>query len=429
MKNFSIYQSESTFRIYFLEQTLETWFYFKKGSDSSNWSSTWRIVDYNIPGTSTTLLYRRVRTSTSEMFYRYAIADCNKIPKLIKIYCPQLDESGALTSSSKHLLAILPYRDSKYYNHTASTLTPLKLQPRLSKISFKITDELDRQLDLLTGLASFVHFFADPAVITMSHAACYFSSGDPESLSRYPSNRQNAFRQVLSSSIDSRGEILYASLQSVYIPRGVFNVSPEYTRFNIIYDSNDKKAPNSRTIVIPENFYTQYSFIGRYNINLRREDIELRMRVGRICVYNRGSASVTLVLPPQLAYMLGAVNHISVDDSRVTVPSNDYTLLNHRLKFDVIRVRIIKIMCNILSPSLFGGKHQKILRVVDLDEQDLRDDVEKGCLLTFSSLHTVKVREGIYNEIEISLLDENNSPIIFEDRQVSVEGLISIHKA
>ena len=147
MKNFSIYQSESTFRIYFLEQTLETWFYFKKGSDSSNWSSTWRIVDYNIPGTSTTLLYRRVRTSTSEMFYRYAIADCNKIPKLIKIYCPQLDESGALTSSSKHLLAILPYRDSKYYNHTASTLTPLKLQPRLSKISFKITDELDRQLE------------------------------------------------------------------------------------------------------------------------------------------------------------------------------------------------------------------------------------------------------------------------------------------
>ena len=429
-KTFSVVQKNGNFVLFFPEHAHRRQYFEKRVNNSTVFKrDKIHIKKFMITSLSKTVSYYRLLTSRGGSKNCYNIGDCTHTPRLVKIFCTQLEESRALTSDSRHLLAVVPYKSAKYYNHTAVSSAPLRLRSHLSSICFKLTDENNRQLDLLTGVPSFVHFLADPHNITMSTASCYFSSGNALSVLHYRENSQSAFKQVLSSPIDSRRRHMIAVLHNIYIPHRLFSLSYGHTHITLDYDMKDIQNSvnsNSGIVKIPHGSYTKDTFLEKFNLALSNNQIKIQMYYNRIRLDNTSESSVNILFPPELAYMLGIVNYISPEPVKVHVPSKQTISANHLFKPDAVRSRIAKVTCNILSPSVFAGKHQQILRVLDLEYSESKNDHEKGDLLTFPAPHEVKIREGLYNEIEFELLDENDTRIEFEDRTIPVEGFLSI---
>ena len=124
------------------------------------WSRAWIRKSFKVPGETEASMFVAMHANSSETHFCYDITDFNQTPKLVKIFCNQLDESQALTPGATHLLTVLPYKGVKYFNYTTTSSVPVKLWPRLSDIEFKLTDENNRQLDLVTGLTTFIHSFS-----------------------------------------------------------------------------------------------------------------------------------------------------------------------------------------------------------------------------------------------------------------------------
>ena len=243
----------------------------------------------------------------------------------------------------------------------------------------------------------------------MEHFSVYFDSGNILSLTQYPANKQNSFSQVLSTPLDSRGKKLYASLQSIYIPTGIFNVSQIYTSFKIHYETSESNDLDS---TFPRNMITMFR-LEKPNISRESEEV------------------IKIPDKSYTCYMLGVINHISLKENvELTLKPNSFNTMNNVFKFNIVRTRLVKVVCDCLSSSLFGGKHQQILRVIDLNTsgETAADNkgFNRGTLLTFPSQHMVRVQEGIYSKLSISLRDENDQLIQFSDETLTVEGLISI---
>ena len=429
-KTFSIFQN-CFFMLFFPEHAHKIQYFKKTGSSVFAYKMPTFTKKIRISELFRTVKFVRLYTSTRETSPRfcYNIKDYTLTPRLVKIFCTQLEESQALTSDSCHLMTVVPYKAAKYYNHTAVSSPSLKLRPKLSSICFKLTDENNRQLDLLTGVPSFIHFLAEPRDITMTSVSCYFSSGNALSALHYPENSQSAFHQILSTSIDSRRRRMTAILHNIYIPQRVLTLSPNYTQFALEYDSSDVEnsvSLKSGTVKMPPGSYTQNTFLEKFNIGLSGNQIKMELNHGRIRLINSSQTPVNILFPPELAHMLGVVNYISLKPVKVPLPPLQYITANHVFKSDAVRSRVVKVMCNILSPSVFAGRHQQILRILDIDDTESSSDHEKGVLLTFPAPHEVKIREGIYNKIEFELLDENDTRIEFEDKTIPVEGFLSI---
>ena len=88
---------------------------------------------------------------------------------------------------------------------------------------------------------------------------CHFNSGDSESFKYFPHNKSSHFTQKFSTNLDTRVISHFASLQSIYIPNGVHNISSAYTRFTVsTLDGSDVKE---KSCSIPDGYYTEESFI------------------------------------------------------------------------------------------------------------------------------------------------------------------------
>ena len=97
-------------------------------------------------------------------------------------------------------------------------------------------------------------------------------------------------------------------------------------------------------------------------------------------------------------------------------------------KFSSLTMRYIKVIANILAPSLMGQSYEKIMRVINLSDRNDRQDLraEPGYFVSFPSNHWVKLEANIYSSVTITLTDENNIPLVFTNSSESVEGVFVV---
>ena len=348
-------------------------------------------------------------------------------PKLYKIFCNQVHHSGALTSSSLNLLALLPYSYKEFYKHCTECSTPLTLNTSyVERLEFKLTDEKNKQLNLTTGAPTLIHCKLS-GVQKKMYKLCHFNSGDLESFKYYPYNTSSHFTQKFSTNLDTRVISHFASLQSIYIPNGVHNISSAYTRFTVsTLDGSDVKE---KSCSIPDGYYTEESFIEEFNRNIAYAQIVMILVKKKLQVVTKNTYTVQINLNPQLSYLLGYTNN--VEEGVVTLeikPEIHFFSMMHTYKFSSLTMRYIKVIANILAPSLMGRSYEKIMRVINLsdrnDSQDLR--AEPGYFVTFPSNHWVRLEANIYSSVTITLTDENNIPLVFTNSSESVEGVFVV---
>lgn len=347
------------------------------------------------------------------------------VPKLIKVYCRQVDAEQALTLTSLNLLCILPYERALNYRHEIPSIIRSRLSREILQIDFRITDEKDTLLFLLTGAPSFVHVFLESYRLykKMTTYTCHFNSADETSLKYRPGNSVNDFTQILAFPLDTRNTNLIAALQCIYLPPGMHNVSKTYTSIGV---SNSEESI-ARTYTIPSNFYTEKSFGDAFtSILANTERLVMEYEEKYMTIYNVfGDQDKTMHLNPQTAYMLGAVDYIYNDTVKITIPSSQNKRLAHPMKLGSLQTRMIKIVCDMMSASLIAGSYQPVLRIINLEESTT-PYLGDGIFLSFTSKNPVMLEKGIYDKFNIQILDENDHHVQFNDSQKSVEGLFYI---
>ena len=357
------------------------------------------------------------------------IVDTIKLPtpKLYKIFCSQVHHSGALTSSSLNLLALLPHSYKEFYKHCTECSTPLTLNTsHVERLEFKLTDEKNRQLNLTTGAPTLIHCKLSGAQTKM-YKLCHFNSGDLESFKYYPYNTSSHFTQKFSTNLDTRVISHFASLQSIYIPNGVHNISSAYTRFTVsTLDGGDVKE---KSCFIPDGYYTEESFIEEFNRSIAYTQIVMILVEKKLQVISKNTYTVQIKLNPQLSYLLGYTNNVEEDVVTLEIKPEIYFFsMMYTYKFSSLTMRYIKVIANILAPSLMGQSYEKIMRVINLSDRNDRQDLraEPGYFVSFPSNHWVKLEANIYSSVTITLTDENNIPLVFTNSSESVEGVFVV---
>ena len=346
-------------------------------------------------------------------------------PKLIKLFCNQLSHSVAMTVSSITLLCMMPYKEDEFYKYEVESHTTQSLYgSKTEKLSFKLTDECDQQLQLSAGAPTFVHCTIYSSTKDM-YKICHFDSHDPQSKRYFPSNKSSAFTQNLLKTLDSREVEHYASLESIYIPSGFYNIFSAYTVFTIDCKSFDSPLK----LCVPSGHYTRTSFIDAINRVVSSVNLVFRFYSGKLTLVNESKQNVNISLTPQLSYLLGHSTAVSNENSDLNLAADERTNFIHTFKFSSLATRLIKVQANFVENSLLGNSHEPIFRVVNLDASSMESiESGSGCLISFPSKHWVRVRSDIYNSIRIMLTDENDTPLAFTDESVSVEGVFVIRQ-
>lgn len=345
-------------------------------------------------------------------------------PKLIKVFCPQLSHTSALTSSSLGLLALLPFKNTSSYQYKSENPIVVPLyNSKIEKITIKITDENDVQLRLSTGVPSFINCRLTTNIFEM-YTICHFNSGDRESKKYFPSNSSSYFTQNLAQPIDARIGEYHASLQSIFLPPALHNINSETTKFKIEYIEGGELLEDD--LNIDTGFYTRTSFIDSLNKKLQSRQIHFELNNGILIMHNKSSSYIKLALNPQLSYFLGCTTGMDQNWIEINLAENTSKSLLFSYKFLSLVTRFIKVKANFITDSLLGNNLQAIFRIVNLDVENMKDDGQ-GVFVSFPSKHWIKIIPNIYNNITLSFSDENDIPLSYSSSK-SVEGIFIVRK-
>ena len=345
-------------------------------------------------------------------------------PKLIKIFCNQISHASSLTSSALSLIGVLPYNTHQCYKY--ETQNPLKVSlynSQIENLTFRITDENEKQLQLTSGVPTFIHCYLSPKEISM-HKICYFNSKDSESLKYFPSNSPSRFTQRLLQPIEARVNDFYASLDSIFIPPGIHNINSEYTHIKV-FQNESVIEPN---IYLESGYYTEESLIIRLNEKINFTGLKI-VQDGRYLKFlNSSSSKIELLLNSQFSYLLGYTTSMDQKTVKLTILGTEEIVLFYSYKFSSLATRLIKVKSDFIVDSLLGNSFQPIFRVINLDveKMEILTNNNSGHFISFPSKHWVKIQPNLYNNISLSLTDENDIPLSFSSNVTAVEGVFTV---
>ena len=342
-------------------------------------------------------------------------------PKLIKVFCDEISHTSALTTASLNLIGLLPYSQDKNYTYESENPLILPLYPpKLSKISIKLTDENNQQLQLATGSPTFIHCRISNTPHNM-FKTCHFSSDDRESLKYFPNNSQSCFTQILIRPIDARNEKCHASLQSLYIPPAMHNIDKEYTCFSV-----EKENGEVEEMMIDSGFYTDKTFIAKFNDILKKSGVDVALTKEKLLFTNHNQSTVQLKLNSQLAYLLGCTTSTREKNMMMILKEKEKKLAHYSFKFLSLVPRFIKLKTDFLTDSLVGNSLQPIFRIIHLDSVAFTSQTQ-GTFIEFSTHHWVEMYPNLYNKVNLALFDENDQLINFSSSE-AVEGVFVVKK-
>ena len=347
-----------------------------------------------------------------------------KKPKLIKIFCNQISHSSSLTSSALSLLGVLPYTNHQCYKY--ETQNPLQVSlynSQIEKLSFRITDENEKQLRLTSGVPTFIHCYLSPKETNM-HKICYFNSKDVESLKYFPSNSPSRFTQRLLQPIEARDCDFYASLESIFIPPGIHNINSEYTHIKVFQN----ESMIEQNIYLESGYYTGESLILRLNEKISFVGLSFKQVGKYLKISNNSSSKIELLLNSQFSYLLGYTTNMNQKFVKFTIMSAEENVFLYSYKFSSLATRLIKVKADFIADSLLGNSLQPIFKVINLDVDKIEklSNDESGHFISFPSKHWVKIQPNLYNNISLSLSDENDIPLTFSSSVKAVEGVFTV---
>ena len=385
------------------------------------------------------------------------------LPSYIKIYCSQLNETIESSKCSR-LLAICPgidKNDSKIYHYQPHTEHFHALADQINQMKFELKNENDELLEFGVGTATYIKLnIIGNKDKHQNMFSVNINSQDQTSKRYYPSNSNTRFTiklpVILSQGLAKRWTI---QMNSLSIPRMDYNVYPEFANIKLILtDKDDENIQERYSINIPsKNYKTLNIFKKTINDAILSElyedwDDNRVLKFGlklqdsddnRLTLFNNvPNKVVSLGCNTIMSYMLG------IKSSNTQVNLWDFANLDFQHKektladgYDWIhtnlrsgapeavdfpclpdlnagKIKHVKIFCNDVAPTFFGGKHEKILAFFNLDSGTTTDDY---FFFEFKKPLEVNLNSRYLDSLHFDIITENgDNEILFSSERSSV---------
>lgn len=335
---------------------------------------------------------RYVRVKLPENFYSL------KIPKYINIesesiYPTSLGERNgttALQMAYKRNIAI----KSISYSPKKLEYYPLISQD-LRSINIKLTDEKYNSINLLPGVASIVKL----RLINMERGEFFI---------RIDSNKKESnsiFNVHLGKRLQFPNRNWKVAMHSIIVPNKyeTFPGPPEQRTLSVT------SLVRARDLVLPQIIKSKKKLLEILNdfSNIYSLTFELNEK-NKIIIKNTAQAPVTLSVSQNLLTVFGNTDFDEIGHKSIQILAQQSYQFTNPINLSALLPNYIFVYCNIIQPTLTGGKFAKILKMITIPNSE--NDYET---LSFENLEFIPIEFQDISEIKFELRTHSGEKVYF----------------
>ena len=360
---------------------------------------------------------------------KYEVKKTN-VPKLIKIFSPNVYNSFTEASNVGGLIGLFPYKKEEDYHHEIINNFSVQLYKGIHEnIKFVLCDENNEKINLSSGTETLIHCQIIESIMP-SNKILYFNSEDKKSKELYPENTQSDFSQLIDGELNCSDGNHLVALQSLYLPSKINNLPSQNFNFSVHAYTDIYLVSKHELEEFPVKYYNEESFFQelrnkfkKYGCDFYIEEDRYRLQLMHTSEYKK----IQITLPPQIAYVLGVSNTVLDKNSKLFLFKDvlykryiyKFPFVN---RFNIIRSKMVKLTCNFVENSYFGSDLTQLLHTINLDETYYNNQ-ENGAFINITEKIFLKVNKNTYNNIRFQLLDQYDKKVKFDSNE-SVEGIL-----
>lgn len=350
-------------------------------------------------------------------------------PKLIQIECTDIEPQILNNNFYSHLAIFTPAfkQNERYYYREFQSMEYTTLQNTiLKKLSFKIRDEFEEQLQLLPGPATLIKLHLRKMSEPDKSFNVRLVSGPNTD---FPRNTNTSFRVKLPQKLELNRNWKVA-LTNINYP----------TKFSTFLHTRSRRAifflprneANSREVAVGEMKahifdelieYTEEKFIDEIRNFFTRHDIGSVTYSDNLESYvirfkKLGILSISNDILDMLGYDKNEGvkgNHISMfnvtDRFFMSFPKT-------KINIDLMRPTYIMLYANFITNTVVGGEFAKLLKVIPLEHSERDYNILDIKNKEFCELENTQIQE-----IEIDLRSHDGTPINFSGKKIVILNL------
>ena len=355
------------------------------------------------------------------------------LPKLVKVKCEDIRNQIFNNHHSKDLIAFCPEIGTQkvFFWHEFEAKTYCVLQNTiLNTISFQITDENDKPLQLVTGVPTLLKL----DIQAMEKSKKSFNVRITSTTDLHPENTRSNFTATLPQTLNLNAD-WKIGLSTVNLPN-VFNTLPSDTMLAFIFYKEDNVKEKVQHF-FPHKRYTKEELLDEINFFLIKNSKNVYL--GEISETHPAQTHKnlccielkihgTLIISKMLTDLLGFT---SMPDKRgkvyftysPTTPSLKSTSLSHKftsevpINMDYYRPSYYMLYSNIVQPTAVSGEYLNILKIFPVTNDNSTYVIQEFKHREYLHLNNYDIKEIQFHlrshTGEYISFDENNKdPII-----------------
>lgn len=337
--------------------------------------------------------------------------------KSVFIECQQI-ETQAFNNIQQKTLGFLQFDEmqnsrTKYVFHEYKNREYVPLQQTIiSELKFKLTDENNKQINLLPGHPTLLklHFKKmdyHTKILKVS------SKVTPD----FPNNKNNCFQVNFGKSLNIADRKWEVALSSISI-KTEFNTFTGRLHFTIYYkEANELKSLSLE--IDKKSFETPYELISKLNVHFGASG-QLFFSIKDHTIRVRTPGEIKISASKELLYYMGFTKQKLIDNTSETMTFSfkKKYIFSEFVREDYLLPNYMMVYTNIIQPTIIGDDFSKIFKILPVTMSKRHE------LFEFEHLDYFKLQNSYVSNMKIEIRDHTGALINFAHDEEVVLSII-----